>query len=157
MHPYHKIFNIKLLKISLSSMQNKKSLIMSHNRKIYILGTKAMQLQRLMQGNGKCLLTNVIYRATVITSERSKQCLSSSGLTFKSRYTCINVLIKTVNTDYNLRLRNIFGILYKIEIKILALTGRFQQKQNKKSIQNMAALSAIWKNTRSHSLTQIQL
>ena len=84
-----------------------------------------MQLQRLMQGNGKCLLTNVIYRATVITSERSKQCLSSSGLTFKSRYTCINVLIKTVNTDYNLRLRNIFGILYKIEIKILALTGRF--------------------------------
>ena len=69
-----------------------------------------MQLQRLLQGNGTCLLTNVFYRATVIISERSKQCVGLSGLTFKVGTHGINVLIKTVNTDYNLRLRNIFRI-----------------------------------------------
>ena len=37
--------------------------------------------------DGNCLLTNVIYRATVVTSEKSKQYVGSSGLSFKSRYT----------------------------------------------------------------------
>ena len=37
--------------------------------------------------DGNRLLTNVIYRATVITSEKSKQSVGSSGLSFKIRYT----------------------------------------------------------------------
>ena len=37
--------------------------------------------------DGKCLLKNVIYRATVITSEKSKQYAGPSGLLFVSRYT----------------------------------------------------------------------
>ena len=37
--------------------------------------------------DGNCLLTNVIYKVTVLTSEKSKQYVGSSGLLFKSRYT----------------------------------------------------------------------
>ena len=37
--------------------------------------------------DGNRLLTNVIYRATLITSKKSKQYVGSSGLSFKSRYT----------------------------------------------------------------------
>ena len=37
--------------------------------------------------DGNCLLTNFICRATVITSEKSKQYVGSSGLSFKSKYT----------------------------------------------------------------------
>ena len=77
MHPWHKIFNRKLLKISYSCMPNMKSQIMSHNRKMLV--DKAEEQKQcnckdncMVESN--CLLTNVIYRATVIASEKNKQC-----------------------------------------------------------------------------------
>ena len=36
--------------------------------------------------DGNCLLIDVTYRTTVITPEKSKQYVESSGLLFKSRY-----------------------------------------------------------------------
>ena len=90
MHPYHKIFNRKLLKISYSCMPNMKSQIMSHNRKMLedkVEERKQCNCRDKCMVDGNCLLTNVIYRATVVTSEKSKQYVGSSGLSFKSRYT----------------------------------------------------------------------
>ena len=62
---------------------------MSHNRKM--LEDKAEERKQCncrdkCMVDGNCLLTNVIYRATVITSEKSKQYVGSSDLLFKSRY-----------------------------------------------------------------------
>jgi len=89
-HPYHRIFNRKLLKISYSCMPNMKSQIMSHNRKLLedkVEEKKQCNCKEECMVDGNCLLTNVIYRATVTTSEKSKQYVGSSGLSFKSRYT----------------------------------------------------------------------
>ena len=36
--------------------------------------------------NGRCLIENVIYRASVKTANETKFCVSSTGLTFKNRY-----------------------------------------------------------------------
>ena len=57
-----------------------------------MLGDKAVEQKKCNCRNkcmvdGNCLLTNFIYRATVKTSEKSKQYVGSSGLSFKSRYT----------------------------------------------------------------------
>ena len=73
-----------------SCMPNMKSQIMSQNRKM--LEDKAKERKQCncrdkCMVDGNCLLTNVIYRATVITSEKSKQYVGSSGLSFNSRYT----------------------------------------------------------------------
>ena len=89
MYPYHKIFNKKLLKISYSCMPNIKSK-MSHNCKMLedkVEERKQCNCRDKCMMDGNCLLTNVIYRAKVITSEKSKQYVGSSGLWFKSRYT----------------------------------------------------------------------
>ena len=63
---------------------------MFHNRKM--LEAKAEERKQCSCKNkcmvdGDCLLTSVIYRATAITSEKSKHYVGSSGLSFKSRYT----------------------------------------------------------------------
>ena len=89
-HPYHKIFNRKLLKLSYSCMPNMKSQIMSHNRKMLEEKRTDIKLCNCREEcvvDGKCLLQNVIYKATVKTAEETKQYVGSSGLTFKSRYT----------------------------------------------------------------------
>ena len=71
-------------------MPNMKSQLISYNGKM--LEDKAEERKQcncrdkcLVDDN--CLLTNVIYRATVITSEKCKYHVSSLGLSFKSRYT----------------------------------------------------------------------
>ena len=63
--------------------------------------------------DGNCILTNVIYRAKLITSEKSKQNVGSSGLSFKSRYTrhkCSfnnsNNRLKTALSKYTLDLKD---------------------------------------------------
>ena len=48
---------------------------------------------------GNCLLTNVIYRATVITSEKNKQMLGHQVYRLKVDKHGLNVLLATVNTD----------------------------------------------------------
>ena len=70
--------------------------------------------------DGNCLLTNVIYRATVITSEKSKQYVGSSGLSFKSIYKWHKCFFNVSKYRLKLRIRNIFGS-WKIKMKILAL------------------------------------
>ena len=71
-------------------MPNMKSQIMSHNRKMLEEETTDIKLCNCREKcvvDGKCLLQNVIYKATVKTEENTKQYVGSSGLTFKSRYT----------------------------------------------------------------------
>ena len=51
--------------------------------------------------DGNCLLKDVIYRATVKTSEKSKQYVGLSGLSFKSRYTRHKCSFK--NSKYRLK------------------------------------------------------
>ena len=63
---------------------------MSHNRKMLEEETTDIKLCNCREKcvvDGKCLLQNLIYKATVKTSEDTKQYVGSSGLTFKSRYT----------------------------------------------------------------------
>ena len=62
MHPYHKIFDRKLLKISYSCMPNMKSQIMSHNRKMLegkVEERKQCNCRDKCMVDGNCLLTNV--------------------------------------------------------------------------------------------------
>ena len=128
MHPYHKIFNTKLLEISYSCMPNMKNQIMSHNRKM--LDKKVEERKQCNCRNkcildGNCLLTYVIYRATVITPEKSKQSVGSSSLSFIIRYTRHKFSFNN-NNKYRLKTtlsKYIWEL--KIEIKILALTGKF--------------------------------
>ena len=75
MQPYHKILIRKLLKLLYSCMPNMKSQIMSHNRKM--LGEertniKLCNFREKCVADGKCLLQNVIYKATVKTVEDTK-------------------------------------------------------------------------------------
>ena len=66
-------------------MPNMKSQVMSHNRKMLVDKVeerKQCDCRDKCMVDGNCLLTNVIYRATVITSEKSKQYFGSSGLSF---------------------------------------------------------------------------
>ena len=91
-------------------MPNMKSQIMSHNRKLLedkVEEKKQCNCKEECMVDGNCLLTNVIYRATVTTSEKSKQYVGSSGLSFKSRYTphkCSlnnnNYRLKTTHSKY---------------------------------------------------------
>ena len=124
MPTYHKIFNRKPLKISYSCMPNMKSQIMSYNRNM--LEDKA---EKWKQSNcrdkcmvdGNCLIKNVIYRATVIELEKSKQYVWSSGLSLKRRCTWCNCSFNKSNYRLKTIFQNVFEVL-KIEIKILART-----------------------------------
>ena len=61
---------------------------MSHNRKMLEEErTELCNCKEKFVVDGTCLLLNVIYKATVKTAEDTKQCVGSSGLTFKNRYT----------------------------------------------------------------------
>ena len=92
-HPYHKIFNRKTLKISYSCMPNVKSRIMAHNRRILQeMETSEERSCNCRNKNNcpvsnKCLTTNIVYKATVTSSNEVKCYVGSSGLSFKDRYT----------------------------------------------------------------------
>ena len=51
---------------------------------------------------GNCLLSNVIYRATVMTSEKVRSMLDHQVYCLKVVTHGINVLLTTVNTDKKL-------------------------------------------------------
>ena len=75
---------------------------MSHSRKI--LEDKAEKRKQCIcrdkcMVDGNWLLTNAIYRATVLTSEKSKQMLAHQIYCLKVGTDGINVLLTTVNTD----------------------------------------------------------
>ena len=78
-----------LEKFRTRACQNMKSQILSHNRKLLedkVEVRKICICRDKCMVDTNCLLTNVIYKATVITSVKSKQYVGSSGLSFKSRY-----------------------------------------------------------------------
>ena len=62
---------------------------MSQYRNIqeYFRKIKTMQQQRMFMVDRNFLFINVINKAIVVTAEKVKQYVGSSGLTFKSRYT----------------------------------------------------------------------
>ena len=112
MDPYNKIFNRKLLKLSYSCMPNTKSQILSHNRKMFEEERTDIKLCNCREKcvvDEKCLLQNVIYKATVKTAEYTKQYVGSSGLTFKSRYTRHKFSFNNYSTGLKLIYQNIFG------------------------------------------------
>ena len=78
------------MRFSYSCMPNIKSQIMSHNWKMLedkVVERQLCKCRDKCMVDGNCLLINVIYWATVKTSEKSKQYVGSSGLSFRSRYT----------------------------------------------------------------------
>ena len=91
-HPLQKIFNRNTIKVSYSCMANMKSIIQGHNSKILNVNEhdernkpcncrdkKSCPLQ------GRCQVRNVIYKATVTSSDGIKHYIWSTGGDFKKR------------------------------------------------------------------------
>ena len=65
--------------------------IIAHNRKMLDTQDKERRMcdcrKQDRQVNERCLMENVIYRASVTTANQTKFYVGSTGLTFKNRYT----------------------------------------------------------------------
>ena len=94
-HKYEKIFNKNKIRVSYSCMPNVKSLITAHNGRVMnaynsdrIVGKKSCNCRKKESCPVKqnCQVDNIIYRATVKSSEGTKTYVGSSGNTFKERY-----------------------------------------------------------------------
>ena len=99
-HAYRKIFNRSTVKISYSCMPNMKSMINGHNKKILTKShdypDKTDQDRRkcncqkkkkdLCPLNGNCVISNVIYEATISTNDETKKYIGSTGGEFKKRW-----------------------------------------------------------------------
>ena len=88
----HQICNRNTIKISYSCMTNMENIIKAHNSKI-INSTTAQEPDKCNCRNkencplpGKCTTKNVIYQATVSTSESKKYYIGLTSNTFKTRY-----------------------------------------------------------------------
>ena len=148
-HPYHKIFNRKLLKISYSCMPNIKSRIMAHNRKM-LDDDPNMRMCNCRVKNecpvsNRCLTENTVYKATVfnITKNETNFYIGSTGLTFKNRYTkhkhSFNWIAKrnaTALSDHIWKLKE-NNNKYKITWEILARTKIKYNSQNGCKLCNM--------------------
>ena len=126
-HIYYKIFNKNTIKLSYCCMNNMKSIINSHNRKIVNKSVETPQERkcncrgRQCPLNGQCLQKNIIYEATVSTAQGDKYYVGSTGKEFKTRYnkhmsdfrnkkykesTTLSAYIwgiKSKNIDYNIK------------------------------------------------------
>ena len=94
-HPYHSIFNRNTIKLSYSCMRNVRSIIQSHNRKVLEQANGPQDDEHPSCNcrkkpecplDGNCLTSNVIYKATVTTSNGTKDYIGSTGGTFKKRF-----------------------------------------------------------------------
>ena len=91
-HPLKKIFNKNTLKISYSCMPNLERRIDAHNKSI--LRERLQQPEKMCNCRskpdcplkGECLTTNVIYQATVETSDTKETYIGLTGDRFKTRY-----------------------------------------------------------------------
>ena len=91
-HPLKKIFNKNTLKISYSCMPNLERRIDAHNKSI--LRERPQQPEKMCNCRskpdcplkGECLTTNVIYQATVETSDTKETYIGLAGDRFKTRY-----------------------------------------------------------------------
>ena len=59
--------------------------------------------------NGRCLIENVIYRASVETANKTKFYVGSTGLTFKNRYTKHKYSFRHEKNSHATLYHNIFG------------------------------------------------
>ena len=93
-HHYRKIFNRSTIKISYCCMQNMKSKIQAHNKKILSnnnmsSNTQSCNCRRKNECplDGQCMTKDVIYDAVVkVDGEKNKRYIGSTGNDFKSRY-----------------------------------------------------------------------
>ena len=94
-HKFHKLLNKNTVKISYSCTRNIKSIINSHNAKIFDTkkGTEQRKCNCLNKVNcrleQKCLTANIVYKAKVTSSNQSYQekvYFSSCETTFKKRF-----------------------------------------------------------------------
>ena len=94
-HPLHKIFNKHTLKLSYSCMPNMKSIISSHNKAVLSdyhqsqteTNNKKCNCRKKDQCplDGKCLIQNGVYQATV-TTQTSSESYVGLATNFKDRY-----------------------------------------------------------------------
>ena len=92
-HKLNKIINKNNCKISYSCMNNIKKLIQKHNRK-YLKNKNDEEntilcncrIKNKCPLNNKCLVENVIYKATISSAKETKNYLGSTGGTFKKRW-----------------------------------------------------------------------
>ena len=95
-HPLYKILNFRCLKISYCCLNNIKSEIAAHNRRVRSKDTEQIA-EKLCNCRskkdpcpleGKCLTSNLVYKADITTQEGDHMIyLGTSGNTFKERYT----------------------------------------------------------------------
>ena len=94
-HKYHKLFNRNNVKISYSCMDNMKKILNSHNKSI--LNEKNDENERKCNCrdkskcplNNKCLTSNIVYKADIITNNtetNKKSYIGISETEFKTRY-----------------------------------------------------------------------
>ena len=93
-HPLHAVCNRSTLKISYSCLPNMKAIIQRHNDMILESGTQTVANERTCNCRrgvkcplqGKCLIRNVIYKATVTSEGKCMEYIGSTGNDFKERY-----------------------------------------------------------------------
>ena len=144
-HPYNKIFNRNTIKISYSCTSNFKSKIIAHNNKILNkdnTNDKNNTNDKLCNCrkepcplNNQCLISNIIYKATITTDKTTKQYLGSTGNTFKQRYRNHKSSFNNINKRHATELSNYIWNLkdnktdFKIKWEILNRTkSKFNTK-----------------------------
>ena len=141
-HPYKKIFNRNTIKISYSSTANFKSKIIAHNNKILNKNDKNSTKDKLCNCrkdpcplNNQCLISNIIYKAVVISNKTTKHYVGSTGNTFKERYRNHKSSFNNINKRHTTELANYIWNLkdnntdFKIEWEILNRTkSKFNTK-----------------------------
>ena len=137
-HPFHKIFNRNTIKISYSCTNNFRSKIIAHNNKILNksnIDDKSTIKDKLCNCrkepcplNNECLVSNIIYKATVTSNKTTKQYIGSTGNTFKQRYRNHKSSFNNINKRHTTELANYIWNLkdnntdYKIKWEILNRT-----------------------------------
>ena len=92
-HKYHKIFNKNSVKVSYSCMPNIKSKINQHNKQITTINPDIPQQstcncinKESCPLNQNCLSTNLVYEATIKSSQPDKKYIGLCETTFKKRF-----------------------------------------------------------------------
>ena len=91
-NPLHKIINRKTVKISYSCSKNFERVLTNHNKKILQSENETQKRKCNCQNQeecplkNECLLEDIVYKATVTTTNTKKTYIGMTGDTFKSRF-----------------------------------------------------------------------
>ena len=90
-HPLHKICNRNTLKISYSCMDNMETIVKAHNKNVTTKNTHQEDKCNCRRKQdcplpGKCTTKNIVYQATVTTTDKNKIYFGLTSSTFKARY-----------------------------------------------------------------------